>query len=316
MSDSRLRELERRARQTGAVEDQAAVLTERLRRALPCEACGGRGETWAVDPAGDDDSPAAFRCALCAGTGSTLYARVELAAYCGAGAAARALQPFPDDQRTASGHPTACHPCMALDHRNYTFDASGSWHCLKHAHEHPDLAMWVQGLSRWGPPAMVRAAIAAAPVGLAAWDARAQAPVLSRGYLLRKARLATEAARVWVACPCDEHWRAWAAIGLAPCAPWTADGPAGQWQRILWCAQEAGEAPVRDAIRAALTTWALAEPTPCGRPDADPRMGPCYAPRGHEGPHRYTGEIVRPGATYADWERDDREWRAGLAGGP
>lgn len=35
-----------------------------------------------------------------------------------------------------------------------------------------------------------------------------------------------------------------------------------------------------------------AGPVLCGNPDPDPRMEPCHAPSGHDGPHRHSGKIV------------------------
>lgn len=57
--------------------------------------------------------------------------------------------------------------------------------------------------------------------------------------------------------------------------------------------------------------WKGAEPfrlPPCGRPDPDPRMAPCSADHGHDGPHLYSGEIVRPGATADDWDEALDAW--------
>lgn len=248
MSDIKLRSLQRQA-DSGDPLARAALLTERVR------------------------------------SGTLTREMVELAAYAGDVAARAALPPFADDPTTASGKATACDPCINADGRNYTFDTPGGWHCLRHATEHPDLALWVRGLSRWGPEALVRAAVAAARQALPIWasgecaDAHSshpdwQAPLrhlrLVCGNAAR-ARSAIEAAEAWLACPCDAHIREWyEARDVAGPGVWLPYPNASRQQvgdrisalsadaRIKEAAKIAGEPRVRDAVRSSLVAWALA----------------------------------------------------------
>jgi hypothetical protein len=241
MTDVRLRDAERRAL-SGSVDDQTRALTERLR------------------------------------AGTLTRERLELAAFCGHQAAAAGLQPFADDPYVASGEPTACTPCVAESRRNYTFADDGSWWCLKHAHEHHDLKLWLRGLSRWadvGPApgwVLVLASVAAARVAL---------PYAERGLVHRDGRpvaddqtflaprRAIQAAEAWLACPCEEHERAVvSAGGGSPGSRITFyEGPAillrswgikEQWEQAVFRASElAGESPVLNAIRSSLIEWSL-----------------------------------------------------------
>lgn len=141
------------------------VLVDRLRSAAPCEACGGAGmRTATLGPkAGRADYVAA--CTRCAGTGSPLRARVELAAYAG-DAAARAALGAPWDGEHASGL------------RALTFSD------------------WTRGLSRWadvGPvPGMVPRVAADAVCNLA-WVVE-PGEVLAREVALNRVRNAAATA--------------------------------------------------------------------------------------------------------------------------
>lgn len=214
--------------------------------------------------------------------------RLELAAYAGHEAARACLVAGPPDKRTASGAPTACTACLAQGvWANYTFDTPGGWHCLRHATEHPDLALWLAGLSRWDG-ALVRAAVAAGWVALMAWrpcpgggrDFFALDSLCECGYgfdahrnpdknpRLARARRALEAAEAWIACPCKEHQSAWELrrldVGVDMAMRWVpwfvAAGAHPEYARasIADAARLAGDAPVRAAIQAALIRWALA----------------------------------------------------------
>jgi hypothetical protein len=277
MSDTRSRALERAAT-SGSVEDQARALVARLRAAPGCERCDGHGKRWLVGNGwnktsfADPSDAGVMReesCAPCAGTGSPLRARVDLAAYCGDEAAIEVLgAPLvaallaPVVGQTARAY---------LDHQ-----ALGALVGQINAGARPStFSPWLAGLSRWadvGPaPGWVlrRAAAAAAreaqhhapccpnhdnPAepefmeGCPRWDAAARA---------------LEADEAWLACPCEEHWSALHVayveaghLAWLP-APWTTPDVTRTVESIAAAAQLAGEDRVRDAIRSSLAEWAL-----------------------------------------------------------
>jgi hypothetical protein len=235
MSDTRSRALERAAA-SGSVDDQARALVARLRTAPGCERCGGTGRVWVH--LSRRHFAREETCPPCAGTGSPFRARVELAAFAGHEAAAATLQPFADDPYVASGAPTACSPCVAGDRRNYTFAGDGSWWCLKHAHEHHDLALWLRGLARWSD-------IGPAP-----------------GWALRMAAVAAARAAL-TALRCDDphsshpDWQAPRGHRATAWLPPPGQDAERHRDAIRHAARLAGESPVLNAIRSSLIEWSL-----------------------------------------------------------
>ena len=259
MSDSILQDLRRRAAATGSPEDAARLLVERLRVASACERCGGSGRVpvsaheregiaEAVRRGMTTDMVAALAvgigdaCPACAGTGSPLRARVELAAYCGDQAARAAL----GDRvvRRKDGYLCCCgmvdrdHP-MTID--AYTHSpvhactyVGGTWpdsepdeslpcscEVQEHERRYPvvpvpeDFSPWVSGLSRWsdvGPGwVLVAAAVAAARVAMPVWEAAAR---VAMPVWEVPRRAAAWAAAAWAA-PRDEWFAQLGAPGRA-----------------------------------------------------------------------------------------------------
>lgn len=241
MTDSTLSSLRRRARQTGSVEDRAAVLVARLRSAPACDRCGGTGRSRGIqDPAwwAKDGPPG---CPSCAGTGSLLRARVELAAYCGDEAAGATLAPAPPLPDWLAG-----------------------------------LSRWadVGPVPGW---VLVRAAVAAARVALEEmrcddphsnspdWQAPAghRAATCGSGAAPRRA---IEAAEVWLDDPtvCVSEWTRACCRGTNDCVAWLPWPPRSETEddyaaRVRHAARLAGEQPVREAICRSLVEWALSE---------------------------------------------------------
>lgn len=286
MSDHTLSSLRRRARQTGSVEDLAAVLVARLRSAPACERCGGTGGV--ADPR-DDLPPRVLSgrgqpCPSCAGTGSPLRARVELAAWCGDGAARGALGSAGEDCRDCGGtgndHHACCDPECCPEGPGDECGTCGGRGAV--APEPPALAVWLSGLSRWadvGPAprwVLVRSAVAAAREvarhqNLAVW-ARIQTPDPgdAMGPACReeaRAELrAIEAAEAWLDDPTnDARWTAWHAsyveaghLAWLP-VPTRASETGARARDAILSATFAGEQPVREAICRSLVEWALSE---------------------------------------------------------
>ena len=254
MSDHTLSSLRRRARQTGSTEDRAAVIVARLRSAPACERCGGTGLVSMTLGAGSQACPS------CAGTGSPLRARVELAAHC-RDEAARAVIPI------AEAH----HP-------------SGRWTSWEHMDQHQALGAWVKSLARWSdihPRALgwvlVRAAVAAARVALEEMrcdDPHSNSPdwQAPRGHRATGCasgaapRRAIAAAEAWLAGdPTEERWTAFhvAYVEAGHLAwlppPCSTAHVARILDAISAAAALAGEAPVRRAICDSLVSWALGD---------------------------------------------------------
>lgn len=269
MTDHTLSSLRRRARQTGSIEDQAAVLVAWLRAAPVCERCGGTRRAY-MRPQDDATRP----CSACAGTGSPFRARLELAAYCGSEAARAVCGPVEAQGWAAVANPGA----LSLD-------------------------VWLRGLSRWSdlhPRApgwvLVRAAVAAARVALA--HVMAQEQVCKCGSALRAhdiysghafvhacdddfpcecgwleeeaPRRAIEAAEAWLSDPSGHTGpaaRRWddaimsgvedAILWLPP--PPSMAGPDRVLRSIEGAARLAGESSVREAVCRSLIEWALSE---------------------------------------------------------
>lgn len=230
MSDQDLRALERRARATGHVDDAAAHLRARVRRG--------------------DLSPE----------------RLNLAAYAGDPAA-----------RAALGREAYWLAVRAVDHG----DVSGEGDVL-------DLERWVRGLGRWGREVQQRAALAAARAAESRWRATLPgaeessgwsasiAAGVARALALAERMLATpgqpgeDMGVVHDELPDFAYYAAMAVVGdqadqnperramsAVVGAPYRQRQAAGQ---IL------GDRPVRDAIRSALTSWALGDPAREGAP--------------------------------------------------
>lgn len=260
------------------------MLVNRLRSAPLCEMCGGSGRTInprvvervrahaeAVGPtlaalslshlAGD-----MVACTRCAGTGSPLRARVELAAYCGDEGAQAALGPRrhrPDCYVGPSEHVGDC----------------GSWEWLPHR----AFAAWVRGLQRWADLGRV-------PGWLPAFAAHAGFEVGLRGYQPGRAE-AFEAAvetsrrmRAWLGDP-GPHTLAFVRAAHDGAGPFASmpfpiramlsgvlqfepgcggvarqidpDGLSSAGHVLGWSARNVGEAPVREAIQRSLIAWAL-----------------------------------------------------------
>lgn len=266
VSDSRTSSLQRAAL-TGSTQERVAWLASWLRTDPACSACcglGGKVVYDEIDPErlealrrGELD-PRVAQVALSSGiwnkprkaaTGTERRWRVEAAAHCNDEAA-----------RLALGWTVASRSWHGADEARTTWrDASGSTRVGADA----DLPIetWAQGLSRWGRDVTVRAALAAS--GMLAGspvnddERRAQDEVM-------------DAARAWLACPCDAHseewwhryrgatdWRAEPSWLLSPAAS-HADG----WATLCvvaieQTAQEEGPEAVREAIRSALVPWLL-----------------------------------------------------------
>lgn len=122
------------------------------------------------------------------------------------------------------------------------------------------LAIWVAALERWGAPACVRAAIAAARLALPTIEGKAYLGPAARSA----ARDALRAAEAWARCPCDAHAEAghgawsdavWEATSSASPDPHGARNAAVRVAR--WAGGETSVDAVRDAVRAELVPWAL-----------------------------------------------------------
>lgn len=230
-----------------APEDAARVLVDRLRRAVPCESCGGYGVSNVVRGDGERKS-LGVPCGRCAGTGSPFRALVELAAYCGHEAARLSL---PQWRRCAGA---GCYLRCAAPTWHHPVDNSG----LANAHiDCVDIGKWVAGLARWGQEIQVRAAVAAARF------IHSRAPVDhggSRALVLLEAAESLDH-KAW----CD----AWGALsgGAEWCRQWLPTPynamPNVHDMSIRVCAgmsrteSTSGEPAVRSAIQSALVSWAL-----------------------------------------------------------
>lgn len=265
--DSRRRSLERAALSTGSPDDEARVLLERLRAEPPCKECGGRGRTYVEDrdaardaltrpttadgmrPTIDAINAVLFvtpkPCSRCAGTGSLLRARVEIAAWAGH-AAARLV--------------------VVLG------EAPDAWVTWRSADE-ATLSIWLAGLSRWGVEAQVAAALGAARAcyeHLVDPTNREVIPWVTVGTLAARALI--EAGEAWLACPCAKHGDEWSLL-FSPevdywvpvstmaieSAPGRRPGAPSDMARRgpLSAASVIGEPAVREAAAAAVRRWAL-----------------------------------------------------------
>lgn len=256
MADRALQDLRRRAAATGSPEDAAALLVARLRSAPGCERCGGTGKTDAEERIAQIAERGFYEgaCPACAGTGSPLRARVELAAYCGDEAAASAagwtsyhvLDRGPHSMVKASDFFVSQGGLTQEWGRNWrrVFAAGPEESGLEAARAQAALSSWLSGLSRWadvGPApgwVLVVAAMAAARV---AWpkhlerehglglDEQGRLYELDPGDWISRASLndgmqavvlaplsAIGATAAWVACPCREHADAWAVAFTRP----------------------------------------------------------------------------------------------------
>ena len=252
----------RREAEQGDPSARVRLLAERLRRAPACESMAH----WQLP---------AKSCETCAGTGSPFRARLELGAYCGSDEAGEAL----GGGRWWLGLTGMLPP---LQSEAFSDPASLGLETL------------VRGLSRWGPPAERRAARAAQqlatdederwkdgpPMAPHSWGengcTRCGARLLyssrARGDGLcgpcarvTSSRAGLKVAAEWEACPCEAHDRALKDLVVAAseihyhhAVLLHANGqPALVPEAIQAAARLAGEQPVRDAIRTALTAWAL-----------------------------------------------------------
>lgn len=236
MSDERLRTLERAA-STGDPAARVALLRARVR------------------------------------AGTLSQERLELAAYVGN-----------PDARAALGRCCAKHD--ALERRGLGM--------TRHYCAEDPLAPWVRGLSRWGAEVRVRFVAAAARAALGPWCDSTRlsgrtglhAERVRGGHCGRcTTRLpgdtrpgdAVEAAEAWLACPCPDH----ASAAMLAYAGWAPPGDASTMaffgaaylagtcgeppfrgdyeaeQVTLAGSRIAGETAVREAIRSALSAWAL-----------------------------------------------------------
>ncbi|RMG09324.1 MAG: hypothetical protein D6731_19965 [Planctomycetota bacterium] len=136
----------------------------------------------------------------------------------------------------------------------------------------PDLEALLRSLGRWDGTPWGRAAVAAAEAALPHWEPRARVArkrssarerAAARGYL--------DAARAFLACPCPRHEGALRARRPPPGARFlrgledaarheVPERPRAARATIRASARVAGEAPVREAVRADLLGWALADP--------------------------------------------------------
>lgn len=253
MSDVSLRRAERLA-VMGSTEERARALVARMRVAPGCEKC--RGEGLVVTDIGPTRSMP-LDCRACAGTGSPLRARVELAAYCGDEAARQAVE-------------------VREQHGWEVPAAGGGWVSAGRR----AFQMWLAGLSRWsdvGPvPGWARrhAALAASRAAWPAVHPEVRRPprvllddALEAARLAQDSPMRDEAQRAWVEAfvvvspPHDPL--EWLVAPEASSPPrWTVrDEVAVAWNEAVpgHAARWAGEQPVRSAICSALSQWALEE---------------------------------------------------------
>lgn len=157
------------------------------------------------------------------------------------------------------------------------YEVPGDAQCWCFLASQPDLSRWVRGLYRWGPEVQVRSAVAAARCALLEWMAEecdGECGMEDRDCpLTRDPVRAIEAAETWLADQTTANLaalrnsaRAAHEVGFVP--GWAlldscftpAKGKitsAGCLAVIEFAAAQAGEAPVRTAIQAALIEWAL-----------------------------------------------------------
>lgn len=230
-------------------EARASLLRQWLRSEPLCETCGGTGKKRVAG-----EAPYACHdhrdgmlscgptcgiwrtCSRCAGTGSRLQARIELAAYCGDLGALAALCCPHDDIR------------------------DGDRGCIcYYARPETPFAAWVARLSRWADVgrAPERAAVAAARH---VW---ARAP---RDHGGDRALRLLEGAEAWLSGLGSKRWSdAWGGLsgGAEWCRAWLPTPydamPNVHALSVEVCARIAGEQPVREAISSSLIRWALSE---------------------------------------------------------
>lgn len=188
--------------------------------------------------------------------GTLSQERLELAAYAG-----------DVDARAATG--TLCPGGPDGGHTGF---------CDERCGVHSDLAGWVQGLSRWGPEAIDRAAAAASRVALPWWWENLKRVTgwrdLETGHpAYTVTERAIGAADAWFGCPCDRHEDAWLAaahtvhMDTVPgshnyawvvTGPWSHDPSRAHNREVPQHARHfAGEPAAREAISSALIAWAL-----------------------------------------------------------
>lgn len=265
MADADLRSLERAAL-TGDLEAETRLLVARLRAAPECERCGGSGELWRSE----DLHPALLpirslgACPSCAGTGSPMRARVELAAYCKSASA-----------RAALGNPSRSFPIpfTIKDPPAGMGRLAYRWHVLD---TRWDLGRWVRGLSRWSDLheqapgwVLVRAQAAAARAVVAAYHEKGRPLGLEPLRALESAEdwldNPTDAARSVAVVDWTHAWGPdWGQRHANLWLPILPDWANGKWSDALQphhaierAAQEAGEASIRSAISSSLVSWAL-----------------------------------------------------------
>lgn len=247
--DSLTRNLQRRALTDPSAE--AAVIRARMRAGewgewFECGACDGDGNLGTDDGRGNKMQIPEWHCPDCHGTGyQSPEAAVELLAHCGH-AASREVLDYDSSTEARSLHIAG----MLNDEETW-------------------FAEWLTGLSHWGQPVLVRAAVAAAREALP--DPCYGVHV---GHSVRCAacdsRCAIEAAEAWLADQTEERREAWISA-WDPCTvhwlpyPYPLHGAVNsdQINPILECAAVCGhagvpgDATVRAAICEALITWSL-----------------------------------------------------------
>ncbi len=234
-------------------EARASLLRQRLRSEPLCETCGGVGHALRGGNVSDEVQRAAAKpCSRCAGTGSRLKARIELAAYCGDLGALAALCCPHDDIR------------------------DGDRGCIcYYARPETPFAAWVARLSRWADVGrcegwvLVRASLAAAeqalaipsperhPNGEPALDPALHAVIAARRWSMRPDDPASLV--VWrVVCNTD-HLPLWAPTPAVMRMEANGERNRSASEAIRSSAEAAGEHPVREAISSSLIRWALSE---------------------------------------------------------
>lgn len=116
---------------------------------------------------------------------------------------------------------------------------------------------WVARIGWWGPQACMRAAVAAARLGLEVWEGTGQEP-----------ERAVAAAEAWVLCPCDDHARgakdAWEACRGASFQQTAQDYVLGAARSAAWAAQAASVGGLPSVVVCVATALASVE---AGTPD-------------------------------------------------
>lgn len=182
-------------------------------------------------------------CSMCHGTGFAPFSSaIQLCAYLG-DPGARLVEPICSCGSITGSHADAW--------RNCSRDLGRT------------LSPWARALARWGGVVAVRAACAGARL------VHEECCACSIGVCDRadhsRTRLAVESAEAWIACPCEEHYQAWAKAWnhLGDAQGWIlapgrhGSSPSNLASLLSECARLTSESAIRTAIMDSLVPWAL-----------------------------------------------------------